>query len=153
MSAAEQLAAHSLSLPEVPAPAAAYIPWIRDGVNVLTSGQLPMQEGVLMGRGLVGSDVSVAEAQSLAKICALNLLAIADEASEGRLDDCHFVKINVFVASASTFTEQHLVANGASLFLHDILGDRGVHARSAVGVPRLPLDSPVEIEAIIRMPG
>ena len=139
-----------LELPTIPPPAAAYVPWVRSGEHVYTSGQLPMVDGALPATGLVGADVTVEEAQELARLCALNLLAIADEASDGDLDAVRFVKLTCFVASADGFTQQHLVANGASLFLGDVLGDRGTHARSAVGVPRLPLDSPVEIEAILR---
>lgn len=150
MSASDVLASMGITLPGVPPPAAAYVPWVRSEGHVLTSGQLPMVDGALPATGLVGQDVTVAEAQDLARLCAINLLAIADEASDGDLDRVQFVKLTCFVASADGFTEQHLVANGASLFLGEVLGDGGRHARSAVGVPRLPLDSPVEIEAILR---
>lgn len=151
MGARERLDELGLTLPEVPAPAAAYQPFKRHGDLVFTAGQLPVVEGELMGRGLVGQDVTVEEAQVLARTCALNVLAIAGAASDGDLDAVGVVKLTVFVASADGFTEQHLVANGASTLIAEVLGDDGVHARSAVGVPRLPLDSPVEVEAILSL--
>lgn len=138
-------------LPPVPEPAAAYKAYARTGNLVMTAGQLPVKGGVLLATGLVGQDVSVEQAQQLAQTCALNLLAIANEAADGDIDRVTVVKLNVFVASAPTFTEQHLVANGASLFMAEVLGEAGVHARSAVGVPRLPLDAPVEIEAVFEI--
>jgi enamine deaminase RidA (YjgF/YER057c/UK114 family) len=137
-----------LELPPAPAPAAAYQPWAQAGELVLTAGQLPVVDGKLPRTGKLGADLTTEEGAELARTAALNVLAVAASAFED-LDAVRVVKLTVFVASDPSFTEQHLVANGASEFLASVLGDAGVHARSAVGVPVLPLDSPVEVEAIL----
>lgn len=145
----QRLAALGVTLPEAAAPAANYVPWVRSGNLVLTAGQLPLSGGKLVATGLVGRDLDVAAAQEAAKWCAVNILAQARSAL-GSLDNIgRLLKLTCFVASAPGFTEQHLVANGASDFMVAVLGDAGKHARSAVGVPSLPLNAPVEIEAII----
>jgi enamine deaminase RidA (YjgF/YER057c/UK114 family) len=141
-----------LTLPPVPAPAAAYRPWSAAGRFVHTAGQLPVVDGRLPATGKVGGEVSVAEAEKLARQCAVNILAIAQDAA-GDLERVRVVKLTCFVASTPDFTQQHLVANGASELLAEVLGEDGRHARSAVGVPSLPLDSPVEIEAILEVRG
>ena len=145
----QRLTELGVELPAVAAPAANYLPFVQSGNLLLTSGQLPLQAGKLAATGLLGRDVDLAAGQAAARICAINLLA----AAKGALGDLErigrIVKITVFVASAPGFAEQHLVANGASDFLAEALGERGRHARSAVGVAMLPLDAPVEIEAII----
>jgi enamine deaminase RidA (YjgF/YER057c/UK114 family) len=146
--ALQRLSELGLELPSAPAPAAAYQPWMQAGELVLTAGQLPVVDGSLPRTGKLGADLTTEEGAELARTAALNVLAVADAAFEG-LDAVRVVKLTVFVASAPTFTEQHLVANGASELLADVLGEAGVHARSAVGVPVLPLDSPVEVEAIL----
>ncbi len=151
MSAAARLADLGLVLPPVPAPAAAYQPYVRYGDLVLTAGQLPMVDGALPKTGKLGAELSTEEGAALAKRAALNLLAIADQVADGDLERVRVLKLTVFVASVPGFAEQHLVANGASDLLGDVLGDAGVHARSAVGVPVLPLDSPVEVEAILAL--
>jgi enamine deaminase RidA (YjgF/YER057c/UK114 family) len=136
-------------LPEMAAPAANYLPFAISGNLLLTAGQLPIESGKLAATGLLGRDIDTARGQELARICAINILAAA-KAALGDIERLgRLVKITVFVASAPGFTEQHLVANGASDFLAEALGERGRHARSAVGVAVLPLDAPVEIEAII----
>lgn len=147
MSAAEdRLAALGLTLPEVVAPLAAYVPAVRTGSYVYTSGQLPMVDGKLTVSGKVGAEVTPEEAKELARTCALNALA-AVRSVAGDLDRiARVVKVVGFVASAPDFTGQPGVVNGASELLGEVLGDAGVHARSAVGVAVLPLDSPVEIE-------
>ena len=138
-----------VSLPAAAAPAANYVPFMRTGNLVFTAGQLPLKDGKLAATGLLGRDVDVETGKEAAKFCAINILAQA-KAAIGDLERIRrLVKITVFVASAPGFTEQHLVANGASDFLVAVLGDRGKHARSAVGVASLPLNAPVEIEAII----
>lgn len=151
MSARERLADLGLELPPPPAPAAAYVPHTRVGDIVVTAGQLPLVAGTLVATGRVGDDVTLEQAQDAARIAALNLLAVAADAADGDLDRVRVVKLTVFVSSADDFVEQHLVANGASLLLAEVLGDDGIHARSAVGVPRLPLDAPVEVEAMLAL--
>jgi enamine deaminase RidA (YjgF/YER057c/UK114 family) len=137
-----------LVLPPAPKPAASYEPWAQAGELVYTAGQLPVVGGALPRTGKLGTDLTTEEGAELARTAALNVLAVAAEAFEG-LDAVRVVKLTVFVASAPSFAEQHLVANGASDLLAAVLGDAGIHARSAVGVPVLPLDSPVEVEAIL----
>lgn len=132
----------------MPAPAAAYRPWTRLGELVFTAGQVPIRGGQLEMAGRLGGGISVEDGQKLAALAALNVLAIANEAF-GSLDAVRVVKLTVFVASTESFTDQHLVANGASELLSDVLGEAGHHARSAVGVPALPLNSPVEVEAVL----
>lgn len=146
-----RLSALGISVPDAAAPAANYVPFVvADGV-LQTSGQLPLREGALVAKGLLGRDLDVAEGQEAAKWCAINILAQA-KAALGDLQKIERVmKISVFVASTPDFTEQHLVANGASDFLVEVLGDAGRHARSAVGMASLPLNAPVEIEAVIRV--
>ncbi|MGW7485747.1 RidA family protein [Streptomyces sp. NPDC054786] len=147
MSAAEdKIAALGLKLPQVVPPLAAYQPAVRSGAYVYTSGQLPMVDGALPVTGKVGAEVSAERAQELAATCALNALA-AVKSVIGDLDKIQrVVKVVGFVASAPDFTGQPGVLNGASELLGEILGDKGVHARSAVGVAVLPLDAPVEVE-------
>lgn len=141
-------------IPEVAAPVAAYVPALRDGNYVYTSGQLPFVDGVLPAAGKVGEGegfVSPEKAQELAQLAALNGLA-AVRGLLGSLDDIEqVVKVTAYVASDPSFTGQPAVANGASVFLGKVFGDLGIHVRSAVGVPVLPLDSPVEIEFTFRV--
>lgn len=148
MGVAQRLADLGLTLPPAPEPAAAYVPAVVSGGQVVTAGQLPLVDGALPARGRCGDVLDVEQAGGLARTAALNLLAVASAAVDGELDRLRLVKLTVFVASTPDFTEQHLVANGASLLLHDVLGEHGVHARSAVGVACLPLDSPVEVEGV-----
>ncbi|PJJ03448.1 enamine deaminase RidA (YjgF/YER057c/UK114 family) [Streptomyces sp. 2333.5] len=147
MSAVEdKIAELGLALPQVVPPLAAYQPAVRSGAYVHTSGQLPMVDGALPATGKVGAEVSAEQAKELAATCALNALA-AVKSVIGDLDKIQrVVKVVGFVASAPDFTGQPGVLNGASELLGEILGDKGVHARSAVGVAVLPLDSPVEVE-------
>lgn len=147
MSAVEdRLAELGLKLPQVVPPLAAYQPAVRSGAYVHTSGQLPMVDGVLPATGKVGAEVSPEQAKELAATCALNALA-AVKAVVGDLDKIvRVVKVVGFVASAPDFTGQPGVINGASELLGEVLGDKGVHARSAVGVAVLPIDAPVEVE-------
>lgn len=146
----DRLAELGLSLPEVAAPVAAYVPAVVDGDHVLTSGQLPFVDGQLPATGKVGTDVSPDQAAELAQRCALNALA-AVKSVLGDLDRIdQVVKVVGFVSSDPSFTGQPQVVNGASEFLGQALGDAGVHARSAVGVAVLPLDSPVEVELTVR---
>jgi len=146
--AAERLAALGLSLPPVAPPVAAYVPAVRTGNYVYVSGQLPIVDGKLQATGKVGASVGPEEAAALARVCALNGLAAAAGAAGGLDAITRIVKITCFVASAPSFTGQAQVANGASEFLIQVLGDAGKHARSAIGMAVLPLDSPVEVELI-----
>ena len=152
MSAVEdRLAELGLSVPDVAKPVAAYVPAVRSGNHVFTSGQLPMRSGELMVTGKVGGEVSPEEAAECAQQCALNAIA-AVKAEVGDLDAVRkVVKVVCFVASTPDFTGQPQVANGASELLGKVFGDAGIHARSAVGVPVLPLDSPVEVELIVEV--
>jgi enamine deaminase RidA (YjgF/YER057c/UK114 family) len=146
---AERLAQLGLQLPPVAAPVAAYVPAVRQGDLVWTSGQLPFVDGTLPATGLVGEGeglVPPKDAAQLARICALNALAAV--ASVAELEWLRIVKVVGFVASAPGFTGQPLVVNGASELLGAVLGDAGRHARSAVGVAALPMGSPVEVELV-----
>ncbi|TPK99261.1 RidA family protein [Mesorhizobium sp. B2-4-12] len=140
-----------VTLPVAAAPAANYVPYCRTGHLLFTAGQLPLKDGKLQATGLLGRDVDTATGKDAAKYCAINILAQA-KAALGDLEKIRrLVKITVFVASAADFVEQHLVANGASDFLVAALGERGKHARSAVGTASLPLNAAVEIEAIFEV--
>ena len=149
----DRLARLGLTLPSVAKPLAAYVPALRTGNYVYTSGQLPIVNGQLTATGKVGAEVSPEEAKALAATCALNAIAAISE-EVGELDNVHqVVKVVGFVASAAGFTGQPEVVNGASELLVQIFGDRGVHARSAVGVAVLPLDAPVEVELLVEVAG
>ncbi|NDZ77351.1 RidA family protein [Streptomyces sp. SID10853] len=140
-----------LTLPDVVPPLAAYQPAVQSGVYVYTAGQLPMVDGKLPLVGKVGAEVTAEDAKDLARTCALNALA-AVKSLVGDLDRIErVVKVVGFVASAPDFTGQPGVLNGASELLGAALGDRGVHARSAVGVAVLPLDAPVEVEIQVEL--
>lgn len=138
-------------LPSVPNPAGSYVPATSTGSLLFTAGQLPLKEGQLRYTGKVDKDVSVEEAKVAARLCALNALA-AVEAEAGSLENVRrVVKVTGYVASAAGFNRQPEVINGASDFLGEVFGDRGTHARSAVGVAELPLDAPVEVELIVEL--
>ncbi|KQV74444.1 LysR family transcriptional regulator [Aeromicrobium sp. Root344] len=146
----DRLAEIGLAVPPVPAPVAVYVPAVRTGSYVYTSGQLPLKDGQLILTGKVGGEVSAEEAYDCARQCALN--AIAAVKSQVDLDAVvRVVKATVFVASTPDFTGQPGVANGASELFGAAFGDAGTHARSAVGVPVLPLDAPVEVELIVEV--
>jgi enamine deaminase RidA (YjgF/YER057c/UK114 family) len=145
----KRLAELGVTLPVAAAPAANYVPYIRTGNLVLTAGQLPLKDGKLTSAGLLGRDLDTAAGKEAAKQCAVNILAQAKAALGDLQKIRRLVKITVFVACTPDFVEQHLVANGASDFLVAVLGEKGRHARSAVGTASLPLNAPVEIEAII----
>jgi enamine deaminase RidA (YjgF/YER057c/UK114 family) len=147
-SATQRLAQLGLTLPEPPAPVAAFQPFVRHGDTVYTSGQIATRDGQLVATGRLGAEVDIAAGQEAARACALNVLAQLNAAA-GSLDDIvALVKLTVFVASAPDFTQQPQVADGASRLFLDVLGPAGAHARSAIGVSSLPLGTPVEVEAI-----
>ncbi|MDI6836378.1 MAG: RidA family protein [Rhizobiaceae bacterium] len=146
-----RLEAMGIRLPVAAAPAANYVPYVISGNLLYLSGQLPMEDGKIAVTGLVGGDVDLAAAQRAAELCAINILAQAKAAlgDLGRI--ARVIKLNGFVASAPGFTEQHLVINGASNLIANVLGDAGKHARAAVGMAALPLNAAVEIDAILEI--
>jgi enamine deaminase RidA (YjgF/YER057c/UK114 family) len=147
----ERLASLGLSVPEVAKPVAAYIPAIRTGSHVFTSGQLPMRDGQLITTGKVGGEVTPEEATECARQCALNAIA-AVRAEIGDLSQVkRIVRVGAFVASTPDFTGQAGVANGASELFGEVFGEAGQHVRAAVGVPVLPLDAPVEVDLIVEV--
>ena len=143
-----------ITLPSPAAAAANYVPVMSHGDVLYVSGQLPMSSGALSWPGLLGGSVSLEQGREAARVCAINILAQAKAALGGDLERISQVlRITAFVASAPDFSDQHLVANGASDFLFEALGERGRHARAAVGVSALPLGAAVEIDAIIGVSG
>jgi enamine deaminase RidA (YjgF/YER057c/UK114 family) len=150
VSASARLAELGVDLPVVAKPLGSYVPALRSGNLVYTSGQLPMQEGKLVQAGKVGVDVAPEQGKELARICALNALA-AIHSLVGIDSVTQVVKVVGFVASGPGFNGQPGVVNGASDLLADVFGDSGAHARSAVGVAELPLDAPVEVELVVEV--
>jgi len=139
------------TLPAPVAPLASYVPVQRTGNLLHISGQLPMDSSGLR-KGRLGDDVGVEEAQNAAQLCALNILGQIKSSAGVDLGKIkQVIKLGVFVACTDDFTEHHLVANGASNMIGEVLGDKGKHARAAVGVPSLPLGAMVEIEAIVEI--
>ncbi|MFH5824975.1 RidA family protein [Georgenia sp. AZ-5] len=152
MSAGENLAALGLTLPPVAAPAGVYVPALRQGDLVYTSGQLPLVDGALPVTGKVGDSagaVTPEQARAAAETCALNALAAVADLLGGLDQVARVVKVTGFVASEPSFTAQPAVINGASELLGKVFGDAGQHARSAVGVAALPMDAPVEVEIVV----
>lgn len=147
----KRLEALGVTLPAAAAPAANYVPYAQSGKLLMTAGQLPLADGRLAATGLLGRDLDTEAGKQAARLCAINILAQIQAATGDLEQIARLVKITVFVASTPDFTEQHLVANGASDFLAEALGERGKHARSAVGVAVLPLNAAVEIEAIVEL--
>lgn len=147
----DRLSALGYELPQVPAPAGSYVPATRTGGLIFTAGQLPFKEGNLPVTGKVGATVTLEEAQEAARFCALNALAAASAEAGGLNRISRIIKVTGFVASATGFNGQPQVLNGASDFLGAVFGENGLHARSAVGVAELPLDSPVEVEIVVEV--
>ncbi len=150
MSGAERrLSEMGLELPEAPPPAAAYVPVARAGDVLYVSGQVAVARGEPVATGKLGGGVDTRVGTRCARQCAVNVLAQL-KAELGSLDRVRrVVRLGVFVASDPGFTQQHVVANGASELVADVFGQAGLHARAAVGVPSLPMDSPVEVEAVV----
>jgi enamine deaminase RidA (YjgF/YER057c/UK114 family) len=151
MNPEEKLKELSIELPEVPKPLGSYVPFVKTGNLVYLSGMLPLKDGKLLKTGRVGESVTLEDAVLCARTAAVNALAVLKSAigSLERVKRC--VKISGFVASAADFTDQPKVMNGASDFLFDIFGEAGSHARAAVGVNILPMNSPVELEFIFEI--
>ena len=143
-----RLAAQGITLPTPAAPAANYVSFVLDGGLLTISGQLPIENGAVAITGKLGAGVGLETGQRAARLCAVNILAQAQAAlgDLGRIRRC--VKLGGFVASTPDFVEQHLVVNGASNLIADVLGEAGKHARAAVGVPSLPRNAAVEVEAL-----
>ncbi len=140
-----------LKIPDAPKPLAAYIPALIVDKLIFTSGQLPLEKGILNFKGKLGAEISDEEGRKAAEICALNCLSVI----KGVVDDLdrieQVVKLTVFINSANGFIGQPKIANGASELIGKIFGEKGKHVRSAVGVNELPLNSPIEIEMIVRV--
>ena len=148
----DNLAKLGLSLPQSPKAVAAYVPAVRTGNLVVVSGQLPLKDGQLIAVGSVPDPVSIDAAKEAAGQCALNALATLGTQIDNDFSRLtRVVRLGVFVASSPGFTDQHLVANGASELLAELLGEAGRHARAAVGVPSLPLGASVEVEAMFEV--
>jgi len=145
----EKLKELGLIIPQTPAPLAAYIPAVQAGKFVFTSGQVPLSEGKIKFSGKVGIDLSEAEAQQAAGLCALNCLSAVKGVTSSLDNIERIIKLVVYVNSDENFTAQPKVANGASELMIKIFGEKGKHARSAVGVSQLPLNAAVEIEMIV----
>ena len=149
---ATRLSKMGITLPEAAAPAANYVPYVISGNLLTISGQLPLEGGKLAVSGHLGKTVDVAAGQRAAELCAINILAQAKAALGGDLGRIRrVIKLNGFVASTPDFIEQHLVINGASNLIANVLGEAGKHARAAVGMAALPLNAAVEIDAIMEI--
>jgi enamine deaminase RidA (YjgF/YER057c/UK114 family) len=147
----QRLAVLGIELPDAPAPAAAYVGHVTTGNLLQTAGQIALAGGELLATGRVGDAVDLVTAQACARQCAVNVMAQIRAAGHALEDVRRVVKLTVFVASTPDFTDQHLVADGASELFGEVFGDAGRHARSAVGVAVLPLNSPVEVEALVEL--
>ncbi len=142
----EKLKELGITLPPMPTPVAAYVPFVRHGDMLLLSGQIPVRDGKVAYQGQVGFEQKLDAAQEAARLCTINALAVANGAVGGIDNIARVLKVVVYVASHEDFHEQHLVANGCSQLLQEIFGENGRHARAAVGVAELPLNSSVEID-------
>ncbi|MBN1900973.1 RidA family protein [Candidatus Sumerlaeota bacterium] len=147
----EKMKELGIILPEMAAPVAAYIPFVKVGDLVFTAGQIAVVKGELKYKGKLGREISLEQGYESARICALNALAIVKKAA-GSLDNVEqIVKITGFVNSAEEFTDQPKVVNGASELMKGVFGEAGLHARSAIGVSSLPLGASVEVEMIVKL--
>lgn len=149
----ERLKELSIDLPAVTAPVGAYVPALRHGDLLFLSGQVPLVDGKVAYTGKVGDQRTLEDAIAAARVCALNAVAVAADAADGIDHIAGVLKLVVYVASASGFTDQHKAANGASNVLADIFGEAGRHARAAVGVAELPLNATVEVDVIFAVNG
>ena len=142
----ERLRELNLTLPPVAQPVGAYVPAVRHGDLLMLSGQVPLADGKIAYVGKVGAERTIEQAQAAARLCTLNAVAAAADVAGGIDNLGRVLKVVVYVATAPGFTEPHKVANGASDLLADIFGQAGKHARAAVGVAELPLNSTVEVD-------
>lgn len=153
MTPEEKLQSLGLALPPAPKPVGAYVPFVRTGNLIFISGQLPSREGRVQHTGKVPTDTSLGDAGQAAKLAVLNALAITADAANGLSNIARVVRLGAFVNSAPGFTDQAKVANEASNLLVEVLGDKGRHARAAVGVNELPLNAAVELEMLVEIAG
>lgn len=151
MNIEQRLEELGITLPESAEAKAMYVPAVRLGSALFVSGQVPFERGALKYAGKVGAEQTLESAQKAARLCAVNMLAVVRDAAGGLDRVKRVVKLQAFVSSVVGFSEQHLVANAASELLFDVFGERGRHARTAVGTNQLPLDATVEIEAIFEI--
>lgn len=142
----KRLQAAGHSVPPAPKPAAAYIPWTRSGNLLFIAGQIPTKDGKPVLLGKVGKELTLAQAQEMAKVCALNAIAALKEASGDQLDKVRILRTQNYCNCAPGFTDIHLAANGASELFLLAFGDKGKHARTSIGMAELPLDVPFEVE-------
>lgn len=142
----KRLAAAGHALPPAPKAAAAYIQWTRQGNLVFAAGQIPTRDGKPVLTGKCGKELTLAQAQEMARVCALNAIAVLKEASGGQLDKVRILRTVNFANCAPGFTDIHLAANGASELLALAFGDKGKHARTSIGMAELPLNVPFEVE-------
>ncbi len=148
----EKLADLGITLPTPAKPLANYVGWVKTGQIIFTAGQLPFDNGKLTQTGILGVEVTKEAGQAAARQAAINVIAQLRDACDGDLSKIkRIVKLTGFVACTSSFTDQPFVVNGASDLMVQVFGDAGRHARSAVGVPSLPLNASVEIEAVVEI--
>ena len=141
-----------ITVPEPAAPVANYVGWVRSGNLVFTSGQLPLKDGTFHVQGKVGGEVSLDQAAQAARLCAINVISQVKGALDGDLERVRrVVKLVVFINATPEFTDQPKVANGASDLMVEVFGDKGKHARSAVGAGSLPLNVSVEVEGVFEV--
>lgn len=144
----ERLNELGITLPPPPKPVAAYIPWVRHGDVLHLSGQIPTIEGKVQFEGQAGLKKTTEQAAQAARLCTINAMAVAADAAGGIDNIARVLKVVVYVASHEGFTEQSKVANGASELLVQVFGESGKHARAAVGVAELPLNSTAEVDVM-----
>ncbi|MFA5942986.1 MAG: RidA family protein [Candidatus Thermoplasmatota archaeon] len=142
----KRLSAAGHALPSAPKPAAAYIPWTRAGNLLFVAGQIPTKDGKPVMTGKCGQELTLAQAQEMARLCALNAIAALKEASGGQLDKVRLLRTQNYANCAPGFTDIHLAANGASELFVLAFGDKGKHARTSIGMAELPLNVPFEVE-------
>jgi enamine deaminase RidA (YjgF/YER057c/UK114 family) len=145
---AERLEALGIVLPEPAPPVASYVGFVRQDSLILVSGQLPLAKGVLARKGLLGRDVTLEQGVEAARLCAINILAQVRLACNGDFDDVRCLRLGGFVASTPEFADHPRVINGASDLIVDVFGEKGRHARAAIGVAALPMNACVEVDGI-----
>ncbi len=151
-SVAKKLQELQLEIPVAPKPAASYVPYMISGKQVIISGQIPFVKGSVEGQvGKLGDNFSIEQGKAVARVCAINIISQLTEACSGNLDKAKCIRLGVFVNSTPDFTDHPAVANGASDLIAQVFGERGKHARAAVGVAGLPFGVAVEVEAIFEI--